>query len=91
MIKRYRKKPIPVRAMQFTDETYHDIIEWTDADINYVERDGWDYEDIYTLTIPTLRGKVVVRRGDYVVKDPNGNFSTCPMEVFPTLYEEVVE
>ena len=76
-VKKYVKKPIPVEAQQYMDDT---ILEFTgdNAWVDYVDR----------LWINTLEGQMRCKKGDYVIKGINGEFYPCKKDIFEESYEE---
>ncbi len=82
---KYRKKPVVVEAMQFTDETKSQVHTWvtcnTAADFNAKG------EPI--LKIQTLEGVMVASFGDYVIKGIKGEFYPCKPDIFEATYEKV--
>ena len=79
-VKKYVKKPIPVEAQQYMDDT---ILEFTgdNAWVDYVDR----------LWINTLEGQMRCKKGDYVIKGINGEFYPCRKDIFEESYEEFKE
>ena len=82
MEKKYRKKPVVVEAMEFTDETknqVHSFVRCTTA---------VDWEDGKpVLKIQTPEGIMTARLGDYVIKDVNGYFYPCKPDIFEKTYD----
>jgi hypothetical protein len=72
MIEIYIKQPVAVEAIQFTGNNFDDIYELLGADNINIE---W-YNNIYLhIVSKSLAGSFVfVKRGEYIVKDMNGNF-----------------
>ena len=84
MIKKYRKKPIIIEAMQwkkgYTD--WKDICKFCG---NYLG-------GITPLGLPilkTLEGSMTVSDGDYIIKGIAGEIYPCKSYIFETTYEEV--
>ena len=84
MIKRYRKKPVVVEAIQWTGDNKVEIQQFMNCylDENTILRH---------LTIPTLEGKHIASEGDYIIKGVNGEFYPCKPDIFKLTYEEVRE
>lgn len=80
MIKKYRKKPVIIEAIQ-----------WNGKNLNVI--DGFIGEAIdnngMTLTIHTLEGDMEAKVGDYIIKGVNGEFYPCKPDIFAKTYEEV--
>ena len=86
MIKKYRKKPVVIEAICFTDE-YKDIA------FNFVtcnKYPSFDSDGRPCLRIQTLEGEMTATLGDFIIKGVNGEFYPCKPDVFEKTYEEVV-
>ena len=87
MIKKYRKKPVVVEAVQFlaTRESFDEILamglrNWKPGKM------GTD-----TFIIETLEGDHLARKVDYIVKGVKGEFYPCKPNIFHSTCEEVKE
>lgn len=105
MIKKYKKKPVIIEAIQWNGKNLVDVSaflynktrkealkEINSSDISYKIWD--DYESIIIregLTIDTLEGKIKADIGDYIIKGINGEFYPCKPDIFAKTYEEVTE
>lgn len=79
--KKYRKRPVVVEAIQWTGENYKDIQAFAGKKtVNHFSEK--------LLTIRTLKGYMVVSRGDYIVKGVHGEVYPCKPDVFQETYEE---
>lgn len=87
VVKRYRKKPVVIEAIQFdgTALSASVLIDWGRGAIG-VEDASMAKE---TLCIETLEGVMHVSAGDYVIKGTSGEFYPCKPDVFAAVYEEV--
>lgn len=84
-MKRYVKKPIAIEAMQLTNESIQDVVDWIhDTDT----RAYWAGEN--NIMIETLEGDMLAREGDYVIRGVRGEFYSCARDIFEETYEEVV-
>lgn len=83
MIKIYRKKPIRIRAVQFTKDNIQECIAFTN--FTSVLRTGGSEP---FLIIPTLEGDHIARLGDYIVCGVHGEFYPCKPDIFEKTYEE---
>lgn len=74
---KYVKKPIPIEARQYKDES---ILEFTGENgfIDYVNR----------LCINTLNGLVICRKGEYIIKGVDGEFYPISESLFKKTYKE---
>lgn len=82
MIKKYKKKPVIIEAIQWTGENLSEIDKFTQAK---VKNHG------LVLIIPTLEGDMYASLGDYIIKGVNGEFYPCKPGIFAKTYEEVTE
>src|SRR5690606_633802 len=79
MVKKYRKKPVVVEAIQWTGDNTSEIMKWI-GDKAY-------FRD--TLYIKTLEGDHRASVGDYIIKGIKGEFYPCKPDVFEKTYELV--
>lgn len=81
----YTQKPHTVEAVQFVSmkESLDDITEFIGGNV-----------DVYCLadkiTIVSTKSKITVSPGDYVIRNPSGNFISMAWNVFEKLYDPVV-
>jgi hypothetical protein len=79
-MKKYRKKPVVIEAIQFLPDTKFPL--------------GWGLTD-YTvnadrsITINTIEGKMRADFGDWIIKGIMGEFYPCKHAIFEKSYEEV--
>lgn len=89
---RYRKKPVVIEAMQFTEKTKNQVYSWaTSLQMNITA--GYDAGGNPILKIPTLEGEMICSLGDYLIQEP---FPTdwrklypCKQEIFEKTYEQI--
>ena len=97
MIKKYRKKPVVIRALQWTGDNYTEILNFCDkAEFQHKVR---KHKHVFTgeseileeieLTIETLEGTHEASIGDYIIEGVNGEFYPCKPDIFEKTYEEV--
>lgn len=85
----YRKKPIEVEAIQFTNENKDIVYGWaTEIQMNVFH--SW-VNNQPVLIIPTLEGEMTLALGDYLIKEP---FPTdwrklypCKQSIFENTYD----
>ena len=83
---KYRKKPIVIEAMHFTDKTKDKVYHWANEQQFNIQP---SYENgVPCLIIPTLEGEMICSLGDYLIK---GEFYPCKSDIFEETYEEVVK
>lgn len=80
---KYRKKPVIIEAMCYTDENLCQIMSF--AGKNAV----WD-ERTQTMYIETLEGPHIARVGDYIIRGVAGEYYACKPDIFAATYEEVL-
>ena len=92
---RYRKKPVEIEAIQNLGE-WAPIIEWLDslapggmALIPYGTRPAITRNEDGTLNIDTLEGRMLCRKGDYVICGIKGEFYPCDPDIFKATYDAV--
>jgi hypothetical protein len=90
----YRKKPVVVEAMQFTDESKDRVYNWCSSQQMNIHP-SFDQNNKPILKIPTLDGEMIASIGDYVVKEPFPTdwrkFYPCKPDIFEMTYEAVSE
>ena len=91
---KYRKKPIEIEAMQYTDDTYdtyevlkslHEFMAQKELTILYKEPNN------PKIVIPTLEGDLYASIGDYIIKGIKGELYPCKPDIFEATYERVKE
>lgn len=87
---KFRKKPVVIDAVQFSDETRQEIIGWTGCRHTGMDDDGCQYETA-NLFISTLEGEMMVSPGDWIIKGVAGEFYPCKPDIFTATYEPVLE
>ena len=83
MIKTYRKRPFEVEAIQYDGENMNEVIKFCKDEREIELYLGWALKLNITVNNET------VFKGDYVVKDENGEFYPCSPDVFLETYEEI--
>lgn len=81
----YRKKPLVIEAMEFTEETKNQVFNFVQGNKSV----GFDSDDNPILNIQTLEGEMTAVLGDYVIKGIEGEFYPCKPEIFLKTYEPV--
>jgi len=91
---KYRKKPIEIEAVRFTNETKDSVYTWAKSIQGNISH-NWDIERKPILIIPTLEGEMKCSLGDYLIVEP---FPTdwrkiypCKPSIFDQTYESVAE
>lgn len=99
--KTYVKKPIRIKALQWTGLNPKEMIEFGGVDSNgtsnltIVENSSYSpnskAEEQYRLKIETLEGTMWASIGDYIIKGVRGEFYPCRGDIFEETYVEVDE
>ena len=80
MIKKFRKKPIIIEALQNLPINIEEIKEWLKGKYEI----KWGH-----LVIKTIEGEMTCNDGDWIIKGIKGEFYPCKPEIFEQTYEEV--
>jgi len=87
MIKKYRKKPLVIEAMQFTPKNREQVFRFIYSDLSEDAVAGFLVMNL-PLVIETLEGDMTVNYGDYVIKGIQGEFYPCKPDIFLETYED---
>ena len=84
VVRKFRKRPVTIEAMQLTDaKSVLDIEEWINSvDVGFSTNPP-------TLWIDTLEGRMEASTGDWIIKGIEGEFYPCKNEIFIKTYQEV--
>jgi hypothetical protein len=80
---KFRRKPVVVEAMQFTDADKNRLFNWISCNRS-AEFDG---QGKPVLKIQTLVGVLTAYLGDWVIRDVKGEFYPCKPDIFAEIYE----
>lgn len=84
MIKKFKKKPVIIEAVQYLGNNTMEILVFTN--------DKAMTNTCYShLTIPTLEGNHKANVGDWIIKGIKGEFYPCKPDIFEATYEEVFQ
>jgi len=91
-VKKYRKKPIVVEAMQISKNTLCSLFTFIGESKNYpaCKVGGMDPND-GKFKLITLEGVLTVEPGDWIIKGINGEFYPCKPDIFKKTYEAIEE
>lgn len=83
MIKKFRKKPVVIEAVQW------DVSTPTFEEITKMIGSKWLPGPMgsQTFYIETLEGNMKVSPGDWIIKGVNGEFYPCKPDIFEKTYE----
>jgi hypothetical protein len=98
-MKKYRKKPVVIEAMQFTGspKSAKAIYDWTkesghvavqEMPEGYSNKNG-NPAPRYRVFIKTLEGIMQARPGDFIIRGVSGEFYPCKPNIFKRTYEKV--
>lgn len=96
MIKKYKKKPVVIEAIQYNGENFNYIVNWInenwkDSRIQGVSgRVDWS-PGPPPIDIETLEGTMIADVGDFIIKGIEGEFYPCKPDIFKKTYQEVGE
>jgi hypothetical protein len=79
MIKKYRKKPVVIEAMQWDGKDLM-LLSWFVGNSLLILPNN--------VMIRTLEGDMKVNKDDYIIKGVKGEFYPCKPDVFEQTYEE---
>ncbi len=82
----YRKKPVVIETIQFTEETKDRVFSWIRGENGHVSADR-DEDGNPTLIIWTLEGKMTASLGDWIIRGIKGEFYPCKPDIFDATYE----
>jgi len=84
MIKRYRKKPVVIEALEWDGENLSDLSTFIE------ETNAISVSSKGEVIIGTLEGDMMASKGDFIIKGVAGEFYPCKPDIFAATYEEVV-
>ena len=80
MVKKYRKKPVVIEAIQFVKGNEDEIAKFVGNNGQFIAVNAYQ--------INTLEGDMVANRDDYIIKGVKGEFYPCKPDIFEASYEE---
>lgn len=80
---KFRKKPIIIEALKWTGDNFADI-----AALGEDIYGPYGKEDAH-LEIKTLEGRMIVGRGDWVIRGVNGEVYPCKPDIFSKTYDPI--
>ncbi len=86
-MRKFRKLPVEIEAIQFTGENIEEIEDWATNDgVRWVGS-----VDMEWIEIDTLEGTMVADVDDWIIKGVAGEFYPCKPDIFEATYEPVLE
>lgn len=91
MIMKYRKKPVVIKAVQWTGENREEIRTFCTYSAFFVptRQDTEGRSTKWSLLIDNIEGIMYAEIGDYIIRGVNGEFYPCKPDVFEKTYEKV--
>ena len=86
-MKKYRKKPVIIEAVQLTHENMNDVCMWCRGIV-------WSRPPMRAVTgisIETLEGTMNAEFGDWIIKGVSNEFYPCKPDIFEKTYEPVAK
>jgi len=85
-VKIFRKKPVAVEAIQYTDKTAEQVVKF----IGNTKHTWGRNEKGTVLYLDTLEGGHEASQNDWIIKGVKGEFYPCKPDIFEQTYEEDV-
>lgn len=82
-MKKYRKKPVIVEAIQLTEENWAEVSDFM------LEANAILFSGQCKIIIATLEGDMTAQSGDWIIKGTQGEFYPCKPASFADTFEEV--
>ena len=86
MIKEYVKKPVIIRAVQFTRNNFEEIQEFTHGIAKGFTIERCPNGKCWCI-IPTLEGDHTALEGDFIIEGVKGEFYPCKPDIFKETYD----
>jgi len=82
MIRKFRKKPVVIEAIQWKGDNWEELEEFRSERHTVANPDG-------TLTIETLEGNHIANKRDWIIRGVKGEIYPCKPDIFEQTYDEV--
>lgn len=95
MVKTYVKKPVRIKAIQWTGDNETDIMFFVGKRLQIhkppsgMENDKELPAESWRIIIPTLEGEMTASKGDYIICGVSGEHYPCKPSIFDKTYELV--
>ena len=91
-LKKYRKKPVTIEAVQLNIHNVREVAKWCGADLGYTFSitdlgSAFDSAEPDSLDIHTLEGTMAAHIDDYIIRGVQGEFYPCKPDIFEETYE----
>jgi len=87
IVQRYRRRPDNLEAVLVLEHTAKAAAIWCGGEVNEERDRGVDRYT--TVSVPNVKGVLVAKVNDYIVRRRDGKFSVMPMAEFEAEYENV--
>lgn len=87
MVKKFRKRPLVIDAIQWTEDNKNEVLEFVGEDGYYTELIGAREGPAFVLQ--TLEGRAFVMPDDWVIRGIKNEIYPCKPDIFEETYEEV--
>lgn len=81
MVKKYRKKPVVIEAVEWRGDNLTDLSV-------FMQSGAFTHNSDKGLIIHTLEGDRFANIGDFIIKGVAGEFYPCKPDIFAQTYEE---
>lgn len=90
-MKKYRKKPVVIEAVQWVGKNLRDATEFIEEhNLPFPASIGTYYDGQGAgLVIPTLEGAMIATCGDFIIRGVQGEYYPCKTDIFEATYEAV--
>lgn len=92
MVKKYRKKPVVIEAVEWTGDNLKEVIDFIGLHPSAKKWTWEEYEAVVKkdgLKIFTLEGNHMAAIGDFIIKGVHGEPYPCKPDIFEKTYEAV--
>lgn len=90
MVREYVKKPVVIRAVQFTRDNFKEIKEFTHGIAKDFTIERCPNGKCWCI-IPTLEGNHIALEGDFIIEGVKGEFYPCKSNIFKETYDLYVD
>lgn len=81
-MKKFRKKPVVISAVQWTGDNHNEIIEFMQGTVP-------KFSKFDEVLIETLNGTVSATKGEWICRGVQGEYYPCKPDIFDQTYESV--
>ena len=95
MIKKYRKLPVVIEAIQYNNLNREEIETFMGGQVKQELYSDSAYKagiapPSFSITIPTLEGEMKALPNDWIIKGIEGEIYPCKPDIFKKTYEEIL-